>query len=71
MLLFIAQRIASTATIPTAHGNHQIKHNMLPDNISTLFSEALNKFKPISGQTMESHLTEICEVLSQIFLVIP
>ena len=43
---------------------------MLPDKISTPFSEALEKFDPTSGQPTHSHLAELGKVLSQIILVI-
>ena len=46
-------------------------HTMLSDNISTLFDEALNKLERISGHPTDSHLTEICKILSQILLVVP
>ena len=46
-------------------------HTMLPDDIFTLFVEALEKFEPIYGQPIDSHLDELHEVLSQILLVIP
>ena len=52
------------------HGGHYVEQKMLPDDISTLFAEALEKFDPITGQPTDSHLTEIREVLSQILLVI-
>ena len=44
---------------------------MLTDKISTLFTEAFNKFDPIAGQPTDSHLVELREVLSQTLLVIP
>ena len=44
---------------------------MLPDYISNLFAEAHNKFDPITGQTTDSHLAKLREVLSQILLIVP
>ena len=44
---------------------------MLPDNIYTIFAEALEKFDTISIQTTESNLAELFEVQSQILLVVP
>ena len=43
---------------------------MMPDDICTLFVKFLNKFEPISGQSTESHLTELREVMPQILLVV-
>ena len=43
---------------------------MLNDNISILFNKVLEKFEPIYGHPTDSHLVELCEVLSQILLVI-
>ena len=43
---------------------------MLPENISTLFSEVLEKFETILGQPTDSYLVELYEVLSKILLVI-
>ena len=53
-----------------SHGVNHVEHNMLPDNISTLFAKALEKFEPITCQPTESHLAKLCETLSQILLVI-
>ena len=64
MLFFIARYTASPAAMPTTHGGHLSAHKILPDNISTLFAEALKKFEPISCQPTDSYLTELCEVLS-------
>ena len=44
---------------------------MLPDNISSLFYEALENFEPIYDQPTDSHLAKIREVLAQILIVIP
>ena len=44
---------------------------MLLDGISNLFDTSLEKFDPISGQSMDSHLAELRELLSQILLFIP
>ena len=46
-------------------------HTILPDGISTLFAEALDKSGPISGQPTEYHLAELRKLISQILLVIP
>ena len=54
-----------------AHGVHHVEHTMLSDNIYTLFTEALEKFDPITGHPTDSHLVEPREVLLQILLVIP
>ena len=54
-----------------AHGGHHVEHNMLPDNISTLFTEAIETFEPIAGQLTDSHLNELRKVIAQILLVIP
>ena len=56
--------------MPISNGGHHVEHTILLDDISTLFSEALEKFEPISGQPMDSYLVELCEVLSQIPLVV-
>ena len=53
------------------HVFHHVKHNMLPEEISTLFAKALEKFEPISGHLTDSHLEELREVLAQILLIIP
>ena len=71
MLFFRAYLITSPADLPTDHGLHLVEHTIIPNNISTLFSKAPKKFEPISGHPMDSHLAELCEVLSQILLVIP
>ena len=55
----------------TFHGGQHVKHTMLLDDISNLFDTALEKFDPISGQSMDSHLAELRELLSQILLFIP
>ena len=57
--------------MPTSHSGHHVEHTMLTDKISTLFTEAFNKFDPIVGQPTDSHLSELREVLSQTVLFIP
>ena len=54
-----------------AHGGHHVEQNMLPDDISTLFTEVLEKFELIAGQLTDSHLKELRKVIAQILLVIP
>ena len=55
----------------TLHGRHLFMQKNLPNKISKLFFEALEKIDPISGQPTYSNLTEICEVLYQTPLIIP
>ena len=43
----------------TFHGGQHDKHTMLLNDISNLFDTALEKFDPISGQSMDSHLAEL------------
>ena len=71
MLFCIATLTAPPAAATTPHVSDLFVHTMMPDDISTLFAEALEKFEPISSQPTESHLPELQEVLAQILLVIP
>ena len=52
------------------HRNHHVGHKILPNGIYTLFSKALDKFEPITGQPKYSNLAELRKVLSKILLVI-
>ena len=54
----------------SSHVGHLFNHTIMPDNVSTLFAEALESFVPISGQPVDSHLAELREVLYKILLVI-
>ena len=71
MLFFIAIYKASPAAVPTPHVGHLFVQKIPPNNISTHFSKAIEKFKPIYGQPMDSNLAEICEGLPQILPVTP
>ena len=53
------------------HSGHHVEHNMLLDEISTLFAEALKKLEPIADHPTDSHLEELHKVMAQILLVIP
>ena len=44
MFFFLAWWVALPSTIPTVHGGHHVEHTIIPNNIFTLFSEALEKF---------------------------
>ena len=68
--LFIARYTSSPAATTTPHSGDLFVHVILPDDIFTLFTEILKAFDPISGQPTESHLVELCEVISQILLSI-
>ena len=70
MLFFIDEWIESPASVPKSYGDHHVKHTISPDDISALFSEALEKFETILGQPTDSYLVELYEVLSKILLVI-
>ena len=44
---------------------------MTPTEIHTLFSEALDLFEPVSGQTTDANIQLICESITPILLFIP
>ena len=44
---------------------------MSPEEISALFTEAIEQFEPISGQPLGADLTQLQEVLAKILLGIP
>ena len=48
-----------------SHGVNYVEHNILTDDISTLFSKALEKFEPIYGHPTNSHLEDLREVLAK------